>query len=91
LPVVFKASATCAATFATAFTAMSGPITAPGSNSWTTFIAPAVSARLAERVMDTVLHQDAIDAGRPREGLACGQSGSSQLAAIGIIGTWRSV
>jgi hypothetical protein len=33
-----------------------------GSNSSTTFIAPAVSARLAERVIDTVLHQDAVDA-----------------------------
>jgi hypothetical protein len=58
LPVVFKASAT----FSTAFMSMSGPITAPGSNSSTTFIAPAVSARLAERVIDTGLHQDAVDA-----------------------------
>jgi uncharacterized protein with beta-barrel porin domain len=58
LPVVFKASATCAATFSTAFMSMSGPITAPGSNSSTTFIARAVSARLAERVIDTVLHQE---------------------------------
>jgi hypothetical protein len=80
-----------AATFSTAFMSMSGPITAPGSNSSTTFIALAVSARLAVRVIDTVLHQDAVDADRPREGLACGQSGSSQLAAIGIIRTWRSV
>jgi hypothetical protein len=62
LPVVFKASATCAATFSTAFMSMGGPITAPGSNSSTTFIARAVSARLAERVIDTVLHQDAVDA-----------------------------
>jgi hypothetical protein len=33
----------CASTFSTAFMSMSGPITAPGSKPYATFIAPAVS------------------------------------------------
>jgi hypothetical protein len=38
------ASAMCASTFSTPFMSISGLITAPGSNAWATFIAPAISA-----------------------------------------------
>jgi hypothetical protein len=40
-------SAMCASTFSTAFMSISGPIRAPGSNPWATFMAPAVSVTTA--------------------------------------------
>ena len=65
------ASAMCSSTFSTAFMSISGPITTPGSTPLPTFIAPAASARrLRERVVDAVLHQDAVGADAGLAGIA---------------------
>jgi hypothetical protein len=69
----FRAAGDRRLDLSTAFMSISGPITAPGSNPSATFIAPAVGEALRERVVDAVLHQDAVG-GTHKFGRRCGIS-----------------
>ena len=61
----------CASTFSTAFLSISGPMTAPGSNSSATLHrAGGLGEALGEGVIDTVLHQDPVGAHAGLAGVA---------------------